>query len=126
MTIGRNNDAPAAYALTSTIKRLLDHLEEAALYSAKDLEHISQTIGNQRENVKRAEGQYSPKLIKLLSNRLELCHTSCLNLKNRLDRLDPELQSLHERLISILRCISLANTKSKVSQVLQWLFPSVC
>jgi hypothetical protein len=44
MTIGKNNEAPAAYALTSTIKRLLDHLTESKLYSAKDLDHVSQTL----------------------------------------------------------------------------------
>lgn len=113
MTIGRNNEAPAAYALTSTIKRLLDHIQEAALYTAKDLEHISHTIENLRDIVKKAEGRYSPKLIKLLWDRLELCHASCTNLRQRLDRLDPEVQSVHEKLISILRCISLANTKTK-------------
>lgn len=116
MTIGRNNEAPAAYALTSTIKRLLDHLAEAVLYSAKDLEHISHTIENLREIVAKAEGSYSPKLIALLAKRLELCQTSCTNLQQRLDRLDPSLQSVHEKLISILRSISLANTKTKVGQ----------
>ena len=51
MTIGRNNEAPAAYALTSTIKRLLDHLTEVGLYSAKDLDHISATLQNLRQIV---------------------------------------------------------------------------
>lgn len=114
MTIGRNNEAPAVYALSSTIKRLLDHLAEAVLYSAKDLEHISHTIENLRDIVKNAEGSYASKLLTLLSGRLELCHTLCINLQQSLHRLDPCLQLLHEKLISILRCISLANTKAKV------------
>lgn len=113
MTIGRNNEAPAVYALTSTIKRLLDHLAEAVLYSAKDLDHIAHTIVNLRDIVKNAEGKYSPKLITLLSNRLALCQTLCDELQESLNRLDPCLQLLHEKLISILRLISLANTKTK-------------
>lgn len=113
MTIGRNNEAPAAYALTSTIKRLLDHMAEAVLYTSKDIDHITSTIESQREIVKKSEGSHSPKLIKLLSERLELCHNSCLDLRKNLDRLDPCLQSVHEKLISILRSISLANTKAK-------------
>jgi hypothetical protein len=114
MTIGRNNEAPAAYALTSTIKRLLDHLTEVDLYSEKDLTHCSHTLAKLREIVKTAEPHYSPKLVTLLSNRIEVCQASLTNLQNRLDRLGGDLPTIHEKLISILRSISLANTKAKV------------
>jgi len=114
MTIGRNNEAPAAYALTSTIKRLLDHLIEVDLYSEKDLAHISHTLENQREIVKQASGAYSPKLIALLSKRIEACQALLTNLQDRLARLGGELPAIHEKLISILRSISLANTRAKV------------
>jgi hypothetical protein len=113
MTIGRNNEAPAAYALTSTIKRLLDHLTEVDLYSAKDLVHVSSTLENLRVIVKNADASYSPKLITLLSNRIEVCQGVLSNLQNRLDRLGGDLPTIHEKLISILRSISLANTRTK-------------
>jgi hypothetical protein len=64
--------------------------------------------------VKNADGTYSPKLITLLSNRIEVCQALLSNLQNRLDRLGGELPTIHEKLISILRSISLANTRSKV------------
>ena len=115
MTIGKNNEAPAAYALTSTIKRLLDHLTESQLYSPKDLSHISHTLGSLENIVHNSEGIYSDRLVKLLANRISLCRESCDNLQNNLKRLDPALADIHEKLISILRCISLANTKSKFS-----------
>jgi len=115
MTIGRNNEAPAAYALSSTIKRLLDHLTEVDLYSANDLVHISSTLENLRVIVKNAEDKYSPKLITLLSNRIEVCQGLLSNLQNRLNRLGGDLPKIYEKLISILRSISLANTRSKVS-----------
>lgn len=114
MTIGRNNEAPAAYALTSTIKRLLDHITEVDLYSEKDLIHVSHTLNRLRENVKNAESSYSPKLITLLKNRIELCQASLSNLQNRLDHLGEGLTAIHEKLISILRSLSLANTRTKV------------
>lgn len=114
MTIGRNNEAPAAYALTSTIKRLLDHITEVDLYSEKDLTHVLHTLDRLRDNVKNAEASYSPKLITLLGNRIELCQASLSNLQSRLDRLDEGLPAIHEKLISILRSLSLANTRSKV------------
>lgn len=113
MTIGRTEEAPAAYALTSTIKRLLDHLTEAGLYTAKDLEHIAHTLEKLRSIVDKAKGRYSPKLVTLLVNRVDLCQNLCDNLSDRLSRLEDPLPATHTKLISILRCISLANTKAK-------------
>lgn len=116
MTIGKNNEAPAVYALTSTIKRLLDHLTESDLYSAKDLEHISHTLDRLRKIVKTASSDksYSEKLVVLLSNRVALCQASLGNLQDKLAKQGQDLAPLREKLISILRSISLANTKAKV------------
>lgn len=114
MTIGRNNEAPAAYALTSTIRRLLDHLTEVDLFSSKDLESISHTVKKLAHNVKSTESDYSPYLITLLSKRLELCEKSLEQLQKRLDRLEDPLPKTYEKLISILRSMSLANTRTKV------------
>jgi hypothetical protein len=114
MTIGRNNEAPAAYALTSTIKRLLDHLIEVNIYSGKDLIHISQTLDRLRDMVKAATAAHSENFITLLSNRIEVCQRSLVTLNNGLARLSEEILPTYEKLISILRSLSLANTKSKV------------
>ncbi len=115
MTIGKNNEAPAAYALTSTIKRLLDHLSECRLYSPKDLSHISHTLEFLENTVANSVDSNSEHLVKLLANRISLCRQSCSTLQNNLKRLDPGLADVHERLISIIRCISLTNTKSNFS-----------
>ena len=114
MTIGRTSEAPAAYALTSTIKRLLDHLTEANLFSGKDLESMSQTLDTLSDTVKKSEPKHSPYLVELLSHRLDLCKTSLANLQKKLDRLGGPLPATHEKLISILRSMSLANTRSRV------------
>lgn len=115
MTIGKNNEAPAAYALTSTIQRLLDHLTESKLYSAKDLNHVSHTLQSLENIIDNSEGLYSDRLVSVLANRISLCREACVSLQNNLTRLDPGLAEVHEKLISILRCISLANTKAKFS-----------
>jgi hypothetical protein len=112
MTIGRNNEAPAAYALTSTIKRLLDHLSEVKIYSGKDLEHITHTIAKLNGVMGNASKSYSPRLITLLANRLTNCQEECARLQKVLEGIDPGLP--YEKLISLLRSVSLANTKSKV------------
>jgi hypothetical protein len=121
LTIGRNNEAPATYALTSTIKRLLDHLNEVDLYSAKDLESINTTLARLSKSIVQAskgtgpDREHSPYLLELMTKRVERCQATLGNLEKRLDRISEPLLAKHEKLISILRCISAANTKSKVS-----------
>ncbi|KAK3179746.1 hypothetical protein K4F52_008824 [Lecanicillium sp. MT-2017a] len=121
LTIGRNNEAPATYALTSTIKRLLDHLLEANLYSAKDLESIKSTLEQLTKNIKHSGNdtdpgpQHSPYLLELLAKRVELCKATLSKLQKRLETIDEPLLPTYEKIISILRSISLANTKAKFS-----------
>lgn len=117
MTIGRTNEAPAAYALTSTIKRLLDHLTEANLFSAKDLDRMSKTLEEVSSTVHDADERHSPYLIKLLSKRVALCQSSLSKLQRKLGNLDGSLVAVHEKIISIIRSMALANTKAKVGLV---------
>lgn len=121
MTIGRNSEAPAAYALTSTIKRLLDHLSEADLYSTKDLDSMTKTLERLEGIVNKSSTRHSPYLTELLANRVDLCKSRIVQLRSKLDRLDESLQAVHEKLISIIRSLSLANTKSKVCLLAQFL-----
>lgn len=113
MTIGRTNEAPAAYSLTSTIKRLLDHLTESHLFSAKDLDSMSKTLDQLSKTVNTSDLRHSPYLVKLLSKRVDLCQSSLRNLQKQLEGLDESLLHVHEKLISILRSMALANTKAK-------------
>jgi hypothetical protein len=113
MTIGRTSEAPAAYALTSTIKRLLDHLTEANLFSAKDLDSMGQTLEKLHSIVKQENSTHAPYLHELLDHRVQLCRTSLQNLQKKLDRLGDPLPAVHEKLISILRSAALANTRSR-------------
>ncbi|KAF5018900.1 hypothetical protein F66182_9095 [Fusarium sp. NRRL 66182] len=121
LTIGRNNEAPATYAMTSTVKRLLDHLVESDLYSAKDLGSIKSTLEDLSKSIHEAandpspDKRHPPYMLTLLENRVELCNTTLAKLQKRLERLPNYLLETHEKMISILRSISLANTKSKFS-----------
>ncbi|KAK2797402.1 hypothetical protein FQN50_009203 [Emmonsiellopsis sp. PD_5] len=115
LTVGRNNEAPAAYALASTIKRLLDHLKEAAFFSQKDLDSIEQTLDTMQGNLERGKETYSPDLLKLLEVRLESCRKRLAELQQDLSFLSTELAPTHETLVSILRSTSAANTRSKFS-----------
>ncbi|KAL8833696.1 MAG: hypothetical protein Q9170_004141 [Blastenia crenularia] len=113
LTIGRNNEAPAVYSMTSTIKRLLDHLKEVAFYSPKDLESAGHTLDSMQETLNRGKESHSPQLLKLLNNRLDTCRNLLSDLHLSLADLSPDLTPVYERLVSILRSISAANTRQK-------------
>ncbi|RYP78395.1 hypothetical protein DL771_000580 [Monosporascus sp. 5C6A] len=114
MTIGRNNEAPAAYALTSTIRRLLDHLTEADLFSAKDLESMSHTLDHLSEIVHNASSNKSaPFLETLLANRISRCRASLNSLQQKLEEIAEPLRPTAEKLVSILRQMAGINTRSK-------------
>jgi hypothetical protein len=63
MAVGRNNEAPAIYAMTSTITRLCEHLKEAAFYSKKDLQSIEDTLEKMEYALEKGKDQYSPYLL---------------------------------------------------------------
>ncbi|KAI1126317.1 hypothetical protein F5Y10DRAFT_213850 [Nemania abortiva] len=116
MTIGRNNEAPAAYALTSTIKRLLDHLTEADLFSAKDLESMSHTLEHLSEIIHNTSTTESaPWLEALIAGRIERCRTSLAKLQKKVEDIAEPLRPTTERLVSILRQMAVVNTRSKFS-----------
>ncbi|KAI9701608.1 MAG: hypothetical protein M1836_001664 [Candelina mexicana] len=127
LTIGRKNEAPAVYSMTTTTKvgklgivfqdianptqRLLDHLEEAAFYLPKDLQSISHTIDAMRDTLKRGADTYSSHLLALLKSRLARCQESLSTLQRSLSGLAPNLTSVHEKLVTILRAVAAANTR---------------
>ncbi|KAF2461290.1 hypothetical protein BDY21DRAFT_278099 [Lineolata rhizophorae] len=113
LTIGKNHEAPAVYAALSTIKRLLDHLKEAAFFSSKDLDSISSRLQDFRKYIDRGREGYSPHLITLLENRIDMCQATLTELQDALAPLGPELSPHYEKLVSILRSLSACNTKSK-------------
>ncbi|KAI0838606.1 hypothetical protein F5Y06DRAFT_267334 [Hypoxylon sp. FL0890] len=116
MTIGRNNEAPAAYALTSTIKRLLDHLTEANLFSAQDLESMSHTLEHLSEIVHNSASTEPAQFLEdLIAQRIERCRASLLALQKKIEDIAEPLRPTADRLVSILRQMAVINTKSKFS-----------
>lgn len=105
---------PLRISSADSPQRLLDHLEEAGFYSAKDLESITNTLKNMRQTLDRGRETYSPHLLKLLESRLERCQSLLDKLHEELANLDPELAPTHETLVSVLRSTSAANTRSQV------------
>jgi hypothetical protein len=115
LTIGRNHEAPAVYSAVSTVKRLLDHLQEAGFYSPRDLEGIAQHIEEWESSIHRTKDNHSPHLITLLEARIDVCKTTLKELRSHLSRLDPQMLETYQKLVSILRSLSACNTRSRVS-----------
>lgn len=113
LTIGRNHEAPAVYSAVSTVKRLLDHLQEAGFYSPKDLEGIAQHIEEWETSIGRSKDKHSPHLITLLEARINICKATLAELRAHLSRLDPKMLDTYQKLVSILRSLSACNTRSR-------------
>ena len=95
-------------------QRLLDHLQEAKLFTAKDLVSIFETLDSMRENLARSKERHSPHLLTLLENRINTCEKLLKDLKAQVASISPEMVPIQEKLISILRSMAAANTRSKV------------
>jgi len=118
MTVGRNNEAPAMYSMTSTITRLCEHLKEAAFFSKKDLHSIADTLQKMEEALENGKEKYSPYLLTRIQYRLEICQTLLQELRDLLSTLSPHMVPTWEKLVSLLRAIASLNTRSKVGYFL--------
>lgn len=116
MAVGRNNEAPALYSMTSNITRLCDHLKEAAFYSPRDLDSLDNTVRKMRATMEQAEQKYSPYLLTRLKYRIELCEKLLKELRDFLSTLSPPMVPTWDKLVSLLRAIAAINTRSKYVQ----------
>ena len=114
MAVGRNNEAPALYAMTGTITRLCHHLKEAAFYSKRDLTSLEHTLDKMQSTLERGKDKYSNHLLTRIQYRLEVCQEMLQELYDFLATLSPEMTPIWEKLVSILRGIAALNTRSKV------------
>jgi hypothetical protein len=114
MAIGRNNEAPALYAMTGNIARLCHHLKEAAFYSKKDLASLENSIAKMQATLDNGKDKYSHHLLKRIQYRLEVCQGMLKELYDFLSTLSPEMVPTWEKLVSLLRAIAALNTRSKV------------
>jgi hypothetical protein len=119
MAVGRNNEAPAMYAMTSTITRLCEHLKEAAFYSKKDLNSLADTLQKMEDALETGKDKYSPYLLTRVQYRLEICQKLLQELRDFLSTLSPHMIPTWENLVSLLRALAALNTRSKVGLLLK-------
>ena len=116
LAVGRNNEAPALYSLTSTMTRLCEHLQEAAFYSKKDLQSLHDTLDRMANTLQHGEGKYSPYLITRIQYRMDILQKYLDGFNKFLSSLHPDMVPIWEKLVSLLRALAALNTRSKASE----------
>ncbi len=114
MAVGRNNEAPALYAMTGNITRLCHHLKEAAFYSKKDLISLENSLAKMEATMENGKEVYSQQLLTRIHYRLKVCQEMLKELRDFLSTLSPGMVPVWEKLVSILRAIAALNTRTKV------------
>lgn len=105
LTIGKTKDAPATYSQIASMRQILNHMNESALYNESDLAPFQKRIRELRQILQRdtAEGKHHQALIKLLERQLNKCDDTVKSLEESLSVLSVELIPIHEKLVTIRR-----------------------
>ncbi|KAJ8094396.1 hypothetical protein PM082_010830 [Marasmius tenuissimus] len=106
LTIGKTKDAPATYSQIASMRQILNHMNESALYNESDLAPFQKRIKELRAILQRdatTEGKHPQALIKLLERQLNKCDDIVKSLEESLSVLSVELTPIHEKLVTIRR-----------------------
>ncbi|CAK5283383.1 unnamed protein product [Mycena citricolor] len=102
MTIGKTRDAPAVYCQIASMRQILRHMDESAVYNESDLAPFRRRLAELRQIVQH-EGKQANALTKLLERQLNECESIVRRLEESLSVLSVELIPIHERLVTLRR-----------------------
>ncbi|PPQ62875.1 hypothetical protein CVT24_006273 [Panaeolus cyanescens] len=105
LTIGKTRDAPATYSQIASMRQILNHMNESAVYNETDLAPFHRRLADLRQIIQNdAESSKHPKAItKLLERQLNECDMIVKQLQDSLSVLSPELVPVHQKLVTIRR-----------------------
>jgi NTP pyrophosphatase (non-canonical NTP hydrolase) len=104
LTIGKTRDTPATYCQIASMRQILNHMNESALYNETDLVPFHRRLNELRQIVQKDSKQ--PKaLTKLLERQLQECDAIVNQLQESLSILSPELLPVHQKLITVRRLL---------------------
>ncbi|KAJ3517753.1 hypothetical protein NLJ89_g305 [Agrocybe chaxingu] len=105
LTIGKTRDAPATYCQIASMRQILGHMNESAVYNETDLAPFHKRLTDLRQIIQHdAENGKHPKAItKLLERQLTECDLIVQQLQESLAELPPELLPIHQKLVTIRR-----------------------
>ncbi|KAJ7625650.1 hypothetical protein FB45DRAFT_921957 [Roridomyces roridus] len=102
LTIGKTRDTPATYSQIASMRQILRHMDESAVYNEADLAPFRRRLSELRQIVQH-EGKQANALTKLLERQLNECDAIVRSLAESLSVISVELVPIHERLVTIRR-----------------------
>jgi len=105
LTIGKTRVTPAIYSQIASIRHLLNHMDESAVYNESDVApfHIRLTELRQILQQDSKNGKHPEALTKLLDRQLHECEVIVQSLQDNLATISVELLPIHERLVTLRR-----------------------
>ncbi|KAH7914612.1 hypothetical protein BJ138DRAFT_1123378 [Hygrophoropsis aurantiaca] len=105
LTLGRTKECPAVYSQIASMRQILSHMNESAVYNEADLAPFVRRLGELRQIVQHDadSGKHPEAMTKLLERQLNECDAIVESLQDSLSVLSVELIPIHERLVTIRR-----------------------
>ncbi|KAF7971311.1 hypothetical protein HWV62_3222 [Athelia sp. TMB] len=105
LTIGKTKDTPATYSQIASMRQILNHMNESAVYNESDLAPFHRRLNELRQIVEHgASDDKGPDAVtKLLERQLNECDAIVRSLQESLSVLSVELIPIHEKLVTTRR-----------------------
>ncbi|KAG5732655.1 UPF0662 protein C30C2.08 [Termitomyces sp. T112] len=105
LTIGKTKDTLGTYCQIASMKQILNHMNESAVYNDADLAPFHRRLNELRNIIQhdKEHGKHPKPLIKLLERQLNECEAIVRTLQESLSVLPVELVPVHQKLVTIRR-----------------------
>ncbi|KAG6850792.1 hypothetical protein H0H93_008830 [Arthromyces matolae] len=105
LTIGKTKDTLATYCQIASMRQILNHMNESAVYNESDLAPFHRRLNDLRNIIQHdmEHGKHPKPLIKLLERQLNECEALLRTLQESLSVLPVELVPVHKKLVKIRR-----------------------
>ncbi|KAL1662742.1 hypothetical protein GGF50DRAFT_116699 [Schizophyllum commune] len=103
LTIGKTRDAPATYSQLASMRQILEHMNESAVYSESDLAPFRRRLKDVRQIISQQSSRNA--ITKLLERQAKECDSLLCSMEANLSVLSDELVPIHERLVKLRRAL---------------------
>ncbi|EGN91978.1 hypothetical protein SERLA73DRAFT_191749 [Serpula lacrymans var. lacrymans S7.3] len=105
LTLGRTKECPAVYSQIASMRQILNHMNESAVYNESDLAPFHRRLHELRQIVQHdaESGKHPEAMTKLLERQFNECDAIVESLQESLSVLSVELIPIHERLVTVRR-----------------------
>ncbi|KAG5642626.1 hypothetical protein DXG03_002464 [Asterophora parasitica] len=105
LTIGKTKDTLGTYCQIASMRQILNHMNESAVYNESDLAPFHRRLGELRNIIQHDGecGKHPKSLIRLLERQLKECEAIVQSLEDSLAVLSVELVPIHQKLVTFRR-----------------------